>query len=447
MKPVEELTLTPEWRQAFERVGELVGGRVVAAEAHERWRPAFYLEALRDGECLPIYFRGDRGEMDHGVYPLEHELGVLQVLEAEGIPVPHVYGFCDSPRGIVMERCPGRPDLSTADSDAERRAVLEHFMEILARMHAIGLDRFAALGLRAPESAVEVGLGDFPRWEKSFRSKKNRPEPLIEFVIGWLRRNVPQHRTKACFLQGDSGQFIFEDGRVTAMLDLELAYIGDPWADLAGMLCRDLSEPFGDLSHGFRHYAELTGEPIDLDVVHYHTIRFGLVTPMTVSPLCAEPPPGLNLAQYLGWNLVYGRIPLELVAGFVGAELEPPELPAAETSRYSGFHDALVRDLDAMNDRYEIDAVLRTAQLLREVDRAGARLEAQDLDEAGEILGRRPADAAEADRLLEAFVRGAGPEHDASLTRFFHRRTLRQEALLKPAMRELEHAALHPVRL
>lgn len=445
MKPVEELTLTPDWQKAFARVGELVGGPVVAAEAHERWRPAFYLEVLRDGERIPLYFRGDRGDMDHGVYPLEHELGVLQILESEGIPVPHVYGFCEDPRGIVMERRRGRPDLSTAADDAERRAVLEHFMEILAQMHAIPVEKFSSLGLRAPQSASEVGLGDFPRWEKSFRLKKNQPEPLIEFVTGWLKRNVPQHRTRACFLQGDSGQFIFENGRVTAMLDLELAYIGDPMADFAGMLCRDLSEPFGDLSHGFRHYAEITGEPIDLDVVHYHTIRFGLVTPMTVAPICADPPPGLNVAQYVGWNLVYGRIPLELVAGFVGAELDRPEIPEPSTSRFAGFHDTLVRDLVTSNDRYDIDVALRTAQFLREVDHSGARLEDQDLDEAGEILGKRPADWREADRMLETFVLAAGPEHDAALTRFFYRRTLRQEALLRPAMRELEHSALHPV--
>ena len=447
MKPIEELTLSPEWQRAFRKVEELVGGRVTAAEQHERWRPAYYLEVDRDGETVPVYFRGDRGDTDHGVYPLEHELGVMQVLEAEGLPVPHIYGFCDEPRGIVMERRPGRPDLSTARDEAEARAVLEHYMEILAQLHAIDLARFEKLDLPVPKTSTEIGLGDFPKWEKAFRGQKNQPEPLIEFVSGWLERNVPKHRTKACMLAGDSGQFIFEDSRVTAMLDLELAYIGDPLADFAGMLCRDLSEPFGDLSHGFRHYAEITGEPIDLDAVYYHTIRFGMVTPMAVAPLCAKPPPGLNVAQYVGWNLVYGRIPLELLAGFVGAELEAPELPEPETSRFGVIHDALVNDLDSANDRYEIDVALRTAQYLREVDRRGARLEEQDLDEVGELLGKRPRDWREADQKLEELVLGAGPEDDARLVRFFYRRTLRGEALLRPAMRELEHSKLHEVRI
>ena len=37
-------------------------------------------------------------------------------------------------------------------------------------------------------------------------------------------------------------------------------------------------------------------------------------------------------------------------------------------------------------------------------------------------------------------MRSAGPEHDETLIRYFHRRVLRHEATLKPAMRELEHS-------
>ena len=439
-----ELGLDDSWRQAFAAVERLVGGNVVGAERHERWRPAWYLEVDRGGgDVAPVYFRGDRGLNDHGVYTLEHEMRILQVLEAEGIPVPHVYGFCDEPRGIVMERCPGRANLATAESPEEARAVLEHYIEILARMHAIDLAAFDGLDLPRPRNENDLGMGDFPLWERAFRKAKNRPEPLIEFAIGWLKRNVPRGRTRAAFLAGDAGQFVFDRGRVTAILDLELAYIGDPLADFGGMLCRDLSEPLGDISHGIRHYAELTGEPVDLDVVKYHTIRFGMVTPLAVAPLCGAPHTGFNVAQYVGWNLVYGRIPLELIAEFAGAGLEPPELPEPTLGRDSLFHDAQVAALEAINDSYEIDTALRTAQYLREIDRCGPALEAQDLEEAGALLGRRVSDWREADQALEEAVLAAGPERDADFVRFFHRRTLRQEALLRPAMRELEHARLH----
>ncbi len=106
--PTWREALAPEWHAAFEWVERNVGGPIVRFERHPRWRPAWYLDVERAGEIVPIYFRGDRGALDHGVYPLEHEMKVLQLLEKHAIPVPHVFGFCPEPRGIVMQRCPGR---------------------------------------------------------------------------------------------------------------------------------------------------------------------------------------------------------------------------------------------------------------------------------------------------------------------------------------------------
>ena len=111
-----------------EWVENTTGGRVVHSERQPRWRPAWYIDVERDGETLPLYFRGDRGALDHGVYSLEHEYRVLQVLEAHDIAVPHVYGFCPEPRGIVMARVPGRANLLTVADDAERGAILDDYM-------------------------------------------------------------------------------------------------------------------------------------------------------------------------------------------------------------------------------------------------------------------------------------------------------------------------------
>jgi hypothetical protein len=76
---------------AAARVESLVGGRILSAESQQRWRPAWFLELEKpSGERVSVYFRGDRGLEQHGVYPLEHEYEVLRVLEAHGIPVPHI---------------------------------------------------------------------------------------------------------------------------------------------------------------------------------------------------------------------------------------------------------------------------------------------------------------------------------------------------------------------
>lgn len=444
--PDPRATLEPRWRRMVDAVERLVGGRVVRIERQARWRPAFDLDVERDGALVPVYFRGDRTE-GSGVYGLEHEYGVLQVLAAHGIPVPHLYGFCAEPRGIVMERAPGRANLVTARDDDERRAVLDHYIELLVAMQRIDVTAFEAIGLRRPASATELALADLPRWEQSFRARKRRPEPLIELVLRWLHAHLPTHRTRVTFATGDAGQFLFTDGRVTAVIDLELAFLGDPLADLGAMRSRDASEPLGDLSRGFGRYAELTGEPIDLGVLHFHTVRFALNTPLAVAPLCGSPPPAFNLAQYLSWYLVYGRLPLEVIAEVEGIELVPPALPAPAPSRFAGVHDALISVLESGARGYTTDTALRIAAYLREIDRLGARVMEQDADELATLFGRRVDDPQEADALLEARVADADREATAAIVRYLHRRTLRHEALLRPAMRELADARFQLIQL
>jgi aminoglycoside phosphotransferase (APT) family kinase protein len=439
--------LDPEWQRGFEWVERELGGAIVRFERHPRWRPAWYLDLERAGETVPLYFRGDRGALDHGVYPLEHELRVLQLLEKHGIPVPHVHGFCPQPRGIVMQRCAGRSNLATAESEEERREVLDHYVEIIARMHAIDVAEAEAIGLVRPRTPEELGLADLDHWERSYRCEKRRPEPMIEFALRWLRRNVPRHRTRTVLLQADSGQFLFERGRITVLHDFELACLGDPMAEFAGLRNRTLSEPLGDLRRALRRYEELTGEPADLRAIDYHTVRFGLVTPLATAHLVADPPPGLELVQYLGWYLVYGRLCMEVLAHVIGVELEPIEVPEPTPTRHSTACAALVAmlaprpDADALR-AYHTRTAERVARYLARADLLGPALEEQDLDEIGAILGRRPASWSDADARLEVYVLDAGPDADTRLVRYFLRHLRRREALLEGALRELEGVAI-----
>ena len=441
-----QLGVGPEWARAFAQVERLVGGRIVRAEKQARWRPAFFLDIDCGGELELVYLRGDRGESQHGVYGLDHEYRVLVALGAEGVPVPHVYGFLDDPLAIVMARAPGRVNLATANDDDERTAVLNHWIDILAALHRLPLGRFEAIGIERPQRAEQLGLGDFQRWEKSWRDRKNRPDPRIEWVIRWLHRNVPRHRNKPAMLQGDAGQFLFDQGRVTAMIDLELAYIGDPLADLAGMLNRDLSEPMGDLNRAFHRYAGLMGEPLDVKSVWYHTARFGICTPIACAPLLAAPPAQFNYPVYLGWDIVYGRICLEAIARFSGIALREPELPEPAPSRHAPGFDQLLATLSAAGRSYENDTAFRIAQWARELDARGAGIEHDDADEVARLTGTRAAPGQGSDRALEAFVLGAGAERDEEILQLLYRRTKRQQALMQPALRELEHARLAEIR-
>lgn len=430
------------WSSAFAWIERELGGRIVRAERQPRWRPAWFLDLERDGELLPLYFRGDRGSTDHGIYTLEHEMHALQVLGEQGIPVPRIHGFCPHPRGIVMERVCGHTNLATCPDPAERRRVLEHYMELLARMHALDVEAFVAAGFRLPNDPAQIALGDFERWERAYRKTKCRPDPMLEFLIGWVYRNIPRGARKPSFLAGDSGQFLFENGKVTTMLDFELAYLGDAAADLGALRSRTLSEPLGDIAAALDHYAQARGEPIDLAAVDYHTVRFAVCTPLSVVATVAAPPPGTDYVRYLAWYLVYSRLPLEVIAHRQGIELEPVAALQSAPSRHAPGHAALLgrlavpEGLDAAAS-YEAETSWRIAAYLQRADEFGASCEAADLDEAAALLGFRPADWRACDAALEALVAESGAEREPELVRFFHRRLQRQEMILHPVMQEL----------
>ncbi len=441
--PQSRAALDETWQRGFDWVEKELGARIVSFTRQARWRPAFFLELDREGEKLSIYLRGERGDLDHGVYPLEHESGVLQVLEAEGLPVPHVYGFCPDPKFIMMDKSPGRANLATAESERERVDVLNHYMDLLADMHSIDPKRFEQLGLERPKGAEALGFGDLDRWEKIYRKSKKRPEPIIEFVTGWLRRNVPKDREEIACLAVDAGQFVFEDGRVTAMLDFELACLGDPAADLAAMRGRDMAEPLGDLALAFDRYYAKTGKRIPKPILDYHTVRFNLYTPYTCAPLIVEPPDTVDLVTYLGWYWVWLRSSLEVMAEGAGVDLPTPSIPEpARTTPYASAHDLLIDKLASLRDqtegflRYELDTAWKNAFYLKRVESIWPQMAGEEEAEIDRLLGRvtKPLDR-EAE--LEAFVLQHGAAREEDLLQFFQMRCLRQEALMGTAMREL----------
>ena len=427
-----------------EWVENTTGGRVVHSERQPRWRPAWYIDVERDGETLPLYFRGDRGALDHGVYSLEHEYRVLQVLEAHDIAVPHVYGFCPEPRGIVMARVPGRANLLTVADDAERGAILDDYMMWLARIHRIGTSPFEAAGLTLADGPMI--MADFDRWETTYRAKKARPEPFIEFAIRWLRRDPPPRTASPTLAVGDSGQFLFDEGRVSAVIDLELAFLGDPLHDLACMRLRDLAEPLGPLGPAFARYEAEMGAPIDRAALDFHTVRFATCTPMSVSHVLAQPPGDIDLVRYLVWYVQFSRVALEIMADRAGVTLDASPVFETSPTRFSaGFAmlDAALADIapDEPQQQFRLDVARRLSEFLRCVNELGPELEATDLDEAAELLGKRPATWSDCDSELEAFVAGADASLDGELIRFFHRRMTRWQQLIAIGMQNRSYSA------
>lgn len=430
-------------------VEQLTGGRVVKVKRLARWRPAWFIDVEHDGGLLRLHARGDR-RSDVLPFPsLEREAAILRVLEEHGVPVPHVHGMCPDPLAIVMTAVPGRRDVTTLPVP-ERTAVAQEYVDLLARMHTIDVGAFAAIGLDVPSTPEGIGLGMLEAYLPLYARVKAAPEPLIEFAIAWARRNVPRNRPRAAFVHWDAGQFLHDDGRITALYDFETCLVGDPMMDLAALRLRDPAEPLGaDLGHLFRRYESASGVPLDVAALRFHTVVFALVGVMALAGSRVDPQPGAPHLEYLWWDLMQRRALVWALAECVGVVIDrpaPPDpRPTAAGPLLAMLGDA-VQQLPAAtgHDRYQQQAL---AVLVRCVARGDAVRE--ELDHATQqerlALLDRPSD--EPALALEALVRAAGPERDAELVQCFAREVEREVFLLEPVADRVAGYDLTPVVL
>jgi aminoglycoside phosphotransferase (APT) family kinase protein len=117
----------------------------------------------------------------------------------------------------------------------------------------VGQQFWSVLGRIAKPDPGDIGLGDFDgardkatcwshelaRWEKVIDEDESEPQPIARAAIRWLRRNPPPPAQKISVVHGDyrTGNFLVDaKGDIRAILDWEMAHLGDPLEDLAWAL-------------------------------------------------------------------------------------------------------------------------------------------------------------------------------------------------------------------
>jgi aminoglycoside phosphotransferase (APT) family kinase protein len=415
-----------------------LGGTVVELERQERWRAAWFADVSRNGSVHRYYVRGSRGGNFRELITLQQEADVNRVLRAHGVPVPRVYGMIDDPPAIVMDRLPGRVNLATADDDAERDAVLDQYIESMGRMHAIDVAEFEAIGLPVPADNRGAALNLYATGEANYRKAKSAPSPMIEFMWGWLQRNVPVGRERRALIQADSAQFLYEDGTLTGLLDFEAAYVGDPVAEFAAMRSRDCAEPLGDIGRIARKYEAATGDLIDKKAVEFHTAGWSLMTPFQWEDSVRNPVAGDSWLEYFTWVVGCGRWALEAIAQVTDAPLDVIESPdeGSSSSYWDGSYKNLMSTLDEWPtgsefENFRAEGARALGRFVEHVHAFGRELELAALHEISDLVGIRQSDLGSAERSLEELVMTASPDCDVALVQYFHRWTQRQQFLIR----------------
>ncbi len=162
-------------------------GKVVQLERQARWRPAWFATIERDGGQSEVCVRGARVDALMP-FSLKHEMTLQRLMHEAGIPVAEVHLWSEDPPFYVMDRLPGRQDFEQV-SDGNRRQIVDEYLEALVRLHKLDVTPFVDACIFHADDPAKSGIAGLLEYERTYRETKVTADPLMEFVLGWLRRN------------------------------------------------------------------------------------------------------------------------------------------------------------------------------------------------------------------------------------------------------------------
>jgi aminoglycoside phosphotransferase len=189
------------------------------------------------------------------------------------VPVPQIVGDEPALGVVLMERVEGRSDFPAVDHEHEREPTARHLMEIAAALHRIDPGTIDAPHLGVPADPTVHAAQRIADLEVTAAASDAARDPLLAGALDWLRAAAPaSDRTALVHSDLGPGNFLAREGRVTAVLDWEVAHFGDPMEDLAALSIRDMATPVGDLPTRFHEYEAAAGVPVDLERVRYYRV-------------------------------------------------------------------------------------------------------------------------------------------------------------------------------
>jgi aminoglycoside phosphotransferase (APT) family kinase protein len=254
--------------------GHLALSPIPGGASRETW-------LIEAGEQRWVLRRDPEGSVS--LVPLEDEHALISVALNAGVPVPRPLAF-EPPGGrldtaaVLMSFVDGtsvaprilrKPEFETA-----RVRLTAQLGETLARIHSIDPASLAGV---LPEAGDDPALAQIAEWERQL-DEIGEPLPAVELGLRWLRANAPEP-AEPRLVHGDFrlGNFIVDEAGLAAVIDWELAHLGDPAEDV-GWLCirswrfgnddRQVAG-LGGLVEFLAAYEAAGGSPIERDRIRY----------------------------------------------------------------------------------------------------------------------------------------------------------------------------------
>ncbi|MFD0262383.1 phosphotransferase family protein [Kitasatospora indigofera] len=206
---------------------------------------------IERGGASVVLRRGPRPPLQKSTHDMVREARIQKILRGHGVPVPAIVAVCEdeSVLGVpfyLMSHLDGTVVTDTIpahlSSPEQREATGAAVVDALVALHSIDVTEGELAGLGSPDGYLRRQVERFGGlWE----ANTTRSLPEVERIADWLGRNLPASQA-AAVVHGDYrlGNLMFAPqapARIIAILDWEMATLGDPLADL-GYLTATYSE-------------------------------------------------------------------------------------------------------------------------------------------------------------------------------------------------------------
>jgi aminoglycoside phosphotransferase (APT) family kinase protein len=248
--------------------------RIPGGASRETW-------LVEDDGARWVLRRDPRGSVS--LVPMADEFALIRGAAAAEVPVPEPIAFepdggrFGSP-GLLMAYVGGTsvaPRVLRRPEFEEARARLTgQLAEALARTHSI---EPGELDGAVPAGSADPALEQISEWERQL-DEIGEPLPAVELGLRWLRASAPAP-AEARLVHGDFrlGNFIVDENGLAAVIDWELAHLGDPAEDIGWLCIRSWrfgndDRPVagvGDLDEFLDAYESAGGRTIERDRVRY----------------------------------------------------------------------------------------------------------------------------------------------------------------------------------
>lgn len=167
-----------------------------------------------------------------------------------------------------------------------RAKLRDQFVDYLVKIHAYDFQTKPLSGYEVPDSdPKQAARWSYNYWLEMWRIDEGTDRPVMSLATQWLADNMPD-TTELVITHGDyrTGNYLFEEetGTITALLDWELARIGDFHEDLAwvlmqvfGTVDRDGTRRASDLFERddfITEYEKRSGRSVNRKTLHYYDV-------------------------------------------------------------------------------------------------------------------------------------------------------------------------------